>query len=196
MDTKELKEILDLHALWRKKDPKGKRADLYGANLEGANLYGANLKGAYLEGAYLKGANLEGAYLKYTNLEGAYLYRANLEGADMESVNLSGANLPHFQICPQEGSFVAYKKTTRGVIKLLVPEDAKRTNSLVGRKCRASKVVVLGGKGVGGTGTHYEGIIYGEGKTIECVDYDGDIRVECTRGIHFFMTEKEAQEWS
>lgn len=170
MDIKQLKEILRLHNLWTKGIPEGKRA-----YLEGTNLYRANLKGV--------------------NLRGAYLSRINLEGACLEGAYLEGVNLPHFQICPQEGSFVAYKKTTQGVIKLLIPEDAKRTNSLVGRKCRASKVVVLGGEGVGGTGTHYKGIIYEEGKTIECVDYDPDIRVECTKGIHFFMTEKEAQEW-
>lgn len=184
-------------------------------DLEGVNLYRANLEGTSLRGANLEGTSLVGARLRGANLEGAYLYRAYLVGADLEGVNLKdtnlvgarmrganlvganleGADLPQFQICPQEGSFVAYKKTTRGVIKLLIPEDAHRTNSLIGRKCRASKVVVLGGEGVGGTGPNYGSLIYEKGKTVECVDYDPDIRVECTRGIHFFMTEKEAQEW-
>ena len=151
-----------------------------------ANLRGANLRGANLYEADLRGANLYGA-----DLEGANLRRASLRGAD-----LWGAKLPHFQICPQEGSFIGYKKTTKGVIKLLISEHAKRTNSLIGRKCRASEVVVLGGEGVGGTGTHYQSIIYNEGKTIKCHDYDGDIRVEWTKGIHFFMTLVEAEEWS
>ena len=78
----------------------------------------------------------------------------------------------------------------------MITEDAKRTNSLVGRKCRASKVVVLDGDGVGGTGTHYKVLVYGEGDTISCEDYDDDIRVEYTKGIHFFMTKEEAEEWS
>ena len=145
------------------------------ANFEGANLRGANLYGAKLEGANLKGAKLEGAYLR--------------------GANLRGAKLPHFQICPQEGSFIGYKKTTNGIIKILIPEYAKRTNSLIGRKCRASKVVVIGGEGVDGTGTHYTSIIYSEGKTIVCDNYDDDIRVECTKGVHFFMTLAEAEEW-
>ena len=125
----------------------------------------------------------------------AYLEGANLRGANLKGAYLEGANLPHFQICPQEGSFIGYKKTTKGVIKLLIAEHAKRTNSLIGRKCRASEVVVLGGEGVDGTGTHYQGIVYGEGNTIKCLDYDDDIRVECTKGIHFFMTLAEAEEW-
>lgn len=66
MTKEELKEILELHALWLKGDPKGKRA-----NLEGANLRGANLKFANLYGADLRGANLEGINMGYANLEGA-----------------------------------------------------------------------------------------------------------------------------
>ena len=205
-----IKETLEKHALWLSGSAGGKRADLRradlrranleGAILEGANLRGANLWGAYLWGANLREANLWGADLEGANLRGANLERANLEeaylwGAYLEGADLQGANLPHFQICPQEGSFIAYKKTTLGVIKVLIPEGAKRTNSLVGRKCRTSKLMVLGGDGVGGTGPNYGGIIYSEGATIECLDYDDDIRVECTKGIHFFMTEQEAKDW-
>ena len=36
-----LKETLELHALWLKGDSTGVRANLYRANLEGANLEGA-----------------------------------------------------------------------------------------------------------------------------------------------------------
>lgn len=169
MTPERIKSILDQHSLWLK-GRGGKRADLRWANLRWANLEGANLEGADLRWADLGWANLEGA-------------------------NLEGAKLAHFQICPQEGSFIAYKKTTRGVIKLLIPEGAKRTNSLVGRKCRANVAEVIGGEGVGGTGTHYKGITYDLG-LIECPDYDDDIRVECAKGIHFFMTLDEAKEWS
>ncbi len=151
---------------------------------------------ANLEGANLEGANLEGANLGWANLYGANLEGANLKGANLGWANLEGAKLPRFQICPQEGSFIAYKKTTKGVIRIMIPDDAKRTNSLTDRKCRASKVIVLDGDGVGGTGTYYPSLVYGEGDVIECEDYDDDIRVECTKGIHFFMTKEEAEEWN
>ena len=49
MDKKQIKQILRLHKLWLAGDPKGKRADLGGANLWGANLRGANLEGANLD---------------------------------------------------------------------------------------------------------------------------------------------------
>ena len=205
----ELDNILTQHKKWIE-DGSGKRANLEGANLEGVNLRGVDLRSANLEGANLYRANLYRAYLEAANLyraclEGVNLEGANLEGIDLRSANLKGASLkgaslkgattPHFRVCPEKGSFTAYKKTTKGVIEILVPEDAERTNSLVGRKCRASKVVVVGGDGIGGTGPNYPGIIYDKGAIITCDDYDDDVRVECTKGIHFFMTKREAEEW-
>jgi len=161
------------------------------ANLRNANLRNANLRNADLRGAYLRNANLRDANLMGANLRYAYLGGANLRDAD-----LWGAKLPHFQICPEVGSFTAFKKTTKGVITIEIPEDAKRTSSLVGRKCRASKVKVLGGEGLGGQGTHYPSLTYNKGDVLEVKDFDDDIRVECTKGIHFFMTRREAEEWS
>jgi hypothetical protein len=128
----------------------------------------------------------------YANLHGANLHGANLHGANLHSAILSDASLPHFQICPQEGDFIAWKKTRGGVIKLLIPAAAKRTSSLVGRKCRAEWVVVL--EGSGGS-THCGETTYSVGATVRPDKYDDDIRVECTNGIHFFMTREEAEEY-
>jgi hypothetical protein len=68
-------------------------ADLYGANLTGADLYRANLTGANLYRADLYGANLTGANLYRADLYGANLTGANLEGADLYRASLTGANL-------------------------------------------------------------------------------------------------------
>ena len=72
-----------------------------------------------------------------------------------------------------------------------MPSGAKRTSSLVGRKCRAEYVKVLEGSGISRRGGEYK-----EGKLVYPDSYDDDIRVECTHGIHFFMTREEAEEWS
>ena len=163
-----------------------------------ANLEGANLKGAYLKDANLEDANLEDAYLKGANLEDAYL-----KGANLEDAYLQDANLPHFKITPETGSFFAFKKLSGGIIvQITIPAHAERTNSLVGRKCRASEIVVekvIQGdipEGVKIRSTHYGDSVYAVGETVKADKWDGDIRVECTHGIHFFMTLKEAQEWS
>lgn len=165
MKQSELIEILRLHKLWFKGDPSGERADLRWANLIGANLSGADLR------------------------------RANLRGADLEGADLEGANLPHFKICPEVGSFRAFKKTTAGVIEIEIPSKAKRTNSLIGRKCRAEYVKVIGGTGVGGKSPTHGELVYNKGDIVRADKYDDDIRVECTGGIHFFMTKAEAEEY-
>lgn len=172
-----------------------RRANLRSADLRGANLSYANLRGvslSYVDLSYvdLCGADLRGANLRSANLRGANLMDANLRGAD-----LRGANLPPFQIVPSAGSFIAWKKTTTGVIKIRVPAKAKRTSSLVGRKCRAEYVVVLSGDGCNGFSPTHGKLQYKKGETIVADKYDDDIRVECTHGIHFFMTKEEAEQW-
>ena len=102
MDANNLKDILDKHSKWLRKEKGGEKADLSGANLSRANLSEANLTGAYLTGANLTWAelraNLTGAYLSGANLFEAYLSeadltRANLTGANLTGAYLSGANL-------------------------------------------------------------------------------------------------------
>ena len=165
-------------------------ANLNGANLSGAYLRGANLRGAYLNGAYLDGANLRGAYLSEADLRGAYLSEANLRGA-----YLNGANLPNFQICPEEGDFIGWKKLQGNIVaKLLIPAEAKRTSTLVGRKCRAEFVKVL--ELTHSTYDMYSGrTLYVQGEMVYPDKYDDDIRIECTNGIHFFITKREAEEY-
>lgn len=145
-----------------------------------------------LEIAVKKGANLKGAFL-----QGAFLYSANLKGAF-----LKGAFLPHFLITPETGDFFAFKKLSNNVVvKVLIPAHAARTNSLIGRKCRASEIKVVEvvegeiPEGVKIKSTTYGDAVYAVGETVKADKWDGDIRVECTHGIHFFMTLREAQEW-
>ena len=174
-------------------------ANLAGANLVNARLANAWLADAHLGNAWLVNANLTGAilvnaWLAGADLTGAKLVKANLTGANLVNANLAGAILPNFQIVPSEGSFIGWKKTTKGVVRLLILEDSERTSTLIGRKCRASKVKVLDGDGCGGTGTDYAQLTYEKGAIITS-EYDDDIRVECTQGIHFFITKEEAMSW-
>ncbi len=175
-------------------------ADLHEANLRGANLSGANLSWAYLHeanlrGANLRGANLRGAKLSGANLSWADLHEANLRGANLSGANLSKAKLPNFQICPEEGDFIGWKKLQGSIVaKLLIPAEAKRTSTLVGRKCRAEFVKVLELSKTT-TDMHSGRTLYVQGEMVYPNKYDDDIRVECTHGIHFFITRKEAKEY-
>ena len=204
-------------------------ADLYGANLRGANLSGADLSGADLRGADLSGADLRSAKLSGAdlydadlsgaNLSGADLYGANLRSADLYGANLYGANLlsarlygadlrganniPFFPFaCPETGSFIAYKKASGYIVKLQIPEDAKRL-SATSRKCRCDKAQVLEIQNLDGTTADLTEIrsdrdknfIYEVGKTVSVDSFDENRWNECSTGIHFFINRQEAVEY-
>ena len=171
-------ETLSAHQRWVHGDPSGTRADLSGANLSGANLSRANLSGA--------------------NLSRANLSRANLSRADLSGANLSGAYLPDFAVCPDEGAFVAFKKLQGSIVATLeIPAEARRTSSLVGRKCRAefARVLALSGGALVGYSQHDGKFAYRLGEVVHPDSFDGDIRAECLPGIHFFITKKEAEKY-
>ena len=182
-------------------------ADLRGANLYGADLRDADLRGADLYGAYLYGAYLGGANLRDADLRGAYLGGANLRGADLGGANLRGAYLGGanlrdvknlvFQIIPEEGAFIGWKKLKGGVIaKLEIPADAKRNSTPVGRKNRAEFVRVLELFGAEeGVSQHDGKTVYRVGEIVRPDSYNDDIRLECTNGIHFFITRAEAEAY-
>ena len=89
----ELKNILEKHSRWLKRDPNGVRAYLGWADLSGADLRRANLCRADLTGANLSKADLSGANLRKADLTGANLSKADLSGAKLRGANLCGADL-------------------------------------------------------------------------------------------------------
>ena len=182
------------------------RANLRGADLRGADLYGADLSGANLSGADLRGADLYGADLYEANLSDANLRDANLSGADLSGANLYDANLRgargSYMACPTDGSFVGWKKASGYIVKLQIPEDARRS-SAGGEKCRCDKAYVAEIQNVDGTKADIEAIhsnhdnnfVYAVGATVEVSDFDDDRWNECAPGIHFFIDRRAAVEY-
>ena len=177
-----------------------------GADLRGANLYGANLRGADLYGADLRGANLYGANLRGAVLYGANLREADLRGANLREANLYGADLREaigtYMACPTDGSFIGWKKASEYIVKLQIPEDARRS-SAGGEKCRCDKAYVVEIQNADGTkadietihSTHDANFVYTVGATVEVSDFDGDRWNECAPGIHFFIDRRAAVEY-
>ena len=186
-------------------------AYLRDANLSGANLCDADLRGADLSGADLCGADLSGAYLRDADLSGAYLRDAYLCGANLSGANLRGADLSKLVFnegtafyalqCPEDGSFIGYKKAHGHIVKLEILADAKRS-SATSRKCRCSAAKVLSITTVDG-GTEVEEIasdrnsnfIYRVGEVVRVDYFDEDRWNECSTGIHFFITRREAEQY-
>lgn len=197
-----LNEILRDHKHWILHDCDGWKdmlADLSRAYLSRADLTGADLSRADLPRAYLSGADLSGA-----NLSEADLYWANLTRADLSEADLSRAkNIPYIPMaCQDSGAFTAWKKAGGKIVKLLVPEDARRS-SATGRKCRCDKAVVIAIENLDGTAPGIASVasnrdrnfIYTVGKTVSVPDFCEDRFQECAAGIHFFINRKEAVEY-
>lgn len=151
-------------------------------------------------------------------------YRCTIEGSDLSELviepgdlressvsdcALGNANEARLTIMP-EGNIFGYKKVVDPkdpdrivVARLMIPEDARRSNGL-GRKCRAEKALVME-------------FMDGEGKEIHDLEealsmLDSRFRYqvfrmavpdgfeenrwrECGKGIHFFLTFEEARDY-
>lgn len=150
------------------------------------DLYGANLRSANLSGADLSGADLRSA---------------NLRSADLSGVVYDECTAFFAMACPEEGSFIGWKVCVNGlVVKLRITEDAKRSSATT-RKCRCSKAEVLaiedkeGNPMPEGTVAHSfqdSSFTYEVGKTVVVDNFDEDRWCECSTGIHFFITRREA----
>ena len=202
MTANEILVILARHKKWLNDEKGGSRANLSRAYLSGADLRGADLSGAYLSGADLRGADLNGADLSGADLRGADLSGANLRGAK---------NIPDLSftsIVPETGAFIGWKKVRvpgngAYIVKLEILEDAKRCNA-TGRKCRCSAAKVLEIQTLDGTpaeitsitNTAYtSNVIYTVGEVVYPDSFDDDRWNECSHGIHFFITRKEAVDY-
>ena len=181
-------------------------ADLCGANLCDAYLCGANLRDADLRGANLRDADLRDANLCDANLRDANLRDADLRGANLCDADLRGANLRDakgcYLSCPTEGSFIGWKKASGHIVKLRIPEDARRS-SATGHKCRCDKAYVMEIQNMDGTkatedtvrSDHDKNFVYTVGATVEVPDFDDNRWSECAPGIHFFIDRRAAVEY-
>lgn len=227
MDKYELAKVLCQHQMWLE-NAGGERAILSGAYLREANLTGANLNEAILHQADLRGASLFGARLCCADLRGADLDCADLRNADLSyadlrvanlrnanlcSANLIGAKLDDVEYnyrtgffalqCPEEGSFIGYKKARRHIIKLEILADAKRSSATT-RKCRCSSAKVLSittldgqDDGTRAISSNYdEDFVYRVGEIVRVDNFDDNRWRECSTGIHFFMTRDEAVRYN
>src|SRR5574344_1904935 len=197
-------------------------ADFRGANFHGANFHGANFHDAYFRDANFHGANFHGAdfiganfrdadfhgaNFCDANFRDAIFHGANFCDADFIGANninevISFANIENTELCmqcPEEGSFIGFKKAVGGIVKLRVTESAKRSSATT-HKCRCSEAEVLEIQNMDGTKSERTSVsskydrnfIYSVGTIVSVPDFDDDRWNECARGIHFFLSRQEA----
>lgn len=128
------------------------------------------------------------------------------------SFDLDCKNVPYIPMtCPEEGSFIAYKKVLTNpygsleyceiIAVLKIPADAKRSSGAGTRKCRCNKAKVLRFEDLDGNvlneftnGYSYynKKFIYHVGEYVTEDNFDENRWEQCSKGIHFFMNRQEA----
>ena len=165
-----------------------------------ANTIRKTIEEAINRGADLSDADLSGAYLRCADLRGDDLRGADLSGADLSGAYLSGAgNIPYIPLaCPSDGAFIAWKKVAGKLVKLQVPEDARRCSATT-NKCRCDKAIVLDITDLDGSNPILEvinkdrgNLVYRVGEIVLPDLFDENRWNECSNGIHFFINKEEA----
>ena len=139
-------------------------------------------------------------YFRYVGFVNPIMHQIDFIENDIEYTTFpSNCHIP--MTCPETGSFTGWKQGYGGkIIQLEIPADAKRS-SANGRKCRCDKAKVI--SIVDADGNQVEeavsytdsDFIYKVGETVYPDGWNPDRWNECSRGIHFFMTRKEAVEY-
>ena len=138
--------------------------------------------------------------LSWCDLSWCDLSWCGLSGCDLSGCEglESAKNLFYPMACPEKGEYTAFKKANEKIVELRIPADAKRS-SATGRKCRASKAVVVSITTLNGDPAGNEvcsdydgGFVYRVGETVEVQNFDENRWNECAPGIHHYITREEA----
>jgi hypothetical protein len=180
-------------------------------NLVGSNLCYCDLRNIDLSYSNLCNTDLLGADCRGTKFTGCSTDRrtsfeyAKFSGAiDVSFVPLS---------CPSDGEFIGWKRVQDYLVKLKIPNDAKRS-SATSRACRCDKALVLGiYNGFDGSEVDFDelvvnarGLVWGcffhqitspitykVGEMVYADSFDDNRWNECSHGIHFFVDYEAAR---
>ena len=140
-------------------------------------------------------------YEKENNTIKDTLIEAVKKGAYLKGAYLTGAKeIPYVPFaCPSDGAFIGWKKVCGNLIKLEIPEDARRC-SAASQKCRCDKAKVLSvwnmrlGEEVPEVVNYAynQNTLYKVGEMVYPDSFDEDRWNECSHGIHFFINKQDA----
>jgi uncharacterized protein YjbI with pentapeptide repeats len=153
-------------------------------------------------------ANFSSANFRYANFSYANFSYANFRYANFRYANFRSANFRsaifNYRITPEVGKFIGWKKTQNKIIKLEIQNAKNVSGGLVSRKLRTDKVKVLQIQTLDGKKCNDKNIpsdynsnfIYIVGQIAIEPDFIKNDLIECSNGIHFFLTRDEAVKYN
>ena len=200
--TEDFQKMICEHQKWCVDKKTGARLDAANIDFSDVDFSKIDFRDANFHDAIFSGADFHDANFIGANFHGANFHDAIFYGANNINEVISSANIANTELCiqcPEEGSFIGFKKADGAIVKLRVTESAKRSSATT-RKCRCSEAEVLEIQNMDGTKSERTSVsskydrnfIYSAGTIVSVPDFDDDRWVECTRGIHFFLSRQEA----
>ena len=194
-------------------------ADMRGTNMidtdmRGADLHGANISYAYMSCTDMRYVNMRDADISYADMRyanmscadmrGVNMRYANMSCADMRGTNMSCADMRYANMSSVDRlrkgiklsePIIGWKKCKNDVlVKLEIPRGAI-VFSINNKKCRTDKAKVLEIIGADRAYSNHKFFSYYVGDVIEIFDFNCQYNVECAKGIHFFKTREEAENY-
>lgn len=175
-------------------------SDLSGSVMCGIDLSCSNFFGTLFVGSYFKGAKLTNCKI---SSDTDFRCACFVDTIDPPLIPMA---------CPSEGSFIGWKRVGKYIVKLQIPDDAKRS-SATSEKCRCDKALVLGIYNLNGLDSGLsevyspkrqnffgnvitEPITYTVGEIVYPDSFDENRWDECSNGIHFFVDRRSAEQYS
>ena len=169
-------------------------ANMSGAYMRGADMRGADMRGAYMSGTNMRCADMRCADMRGTNMSYANMSYANMSGTNMNGTNMRGVDRLRKGIKLSE-PIIGWKKCKNDVlVKLEIPRGAI-VFSINNNKCRTDKAKVLEIIGSDRAYSNHKFFSYYVGDVIEIFNFNCEYNVECAKGIHFFKTREEAENY-
>jgi hypothetical protein len=174
-------------------------ADFSFADFSFADFSFADFSFANFNSANFNSANFNSADFRSADFNSANFYSADFNFANFRSADFKNS-IFNYRITPETGKFIGWKKAQGKIIKLEIQKAENVSGGLVGRKLRTDKVKVLEIQDKEGkkldlksiSSDYNEKFIYNVGKIITEKDFKKDDKIECGKGIHFFITRDEA----
>ena len=177
------------------------------SDLTDASFIECEFKQSSLNSSKLYCADFSQCTLEDTSLHDANCTNAAFRECNFNAMKYNECTCNFALNCPEKGSFTAFKKAylndgTPAIVELRVPSDALRSSATT-RKCRVSKAKVVSITSLDGKTAYKQNaysmfsrrFVYKIGEEVKVDNFDKNRWIECSTGIHCFITRNEAVQY-
>ncbi len=150
----------------------------------------SDFSNSYFSNSYFRNSNFRYSNFRYSNFRNSDFRNSDFRNSDFRNSKFN------YRILPEEGKIIGYKKAGNEIIKLEIDCETA-VGGMIGRKCRCKKAKVLeitnNKKEI--YSDYDNSFIYKVGEIVEVEDWNDKPYLECEKGIHFFITRQEAEDY-